>query len=131
MRERPLFVFDGECALCSGGVRRLMRWDGARRIDFAASTSPVGAALYERYGLNPDETYLLLDGGRAYTKSHGYLRLCKILGGRWQLLRIVGIIPRRLRDWVYDRVARNRYRWFGRVGHCTLLSVEDRARLIS
>lgn len=130
MTDRPLFVFDGECVLCSRGVRWLMRHDEGR-LAFTSSTSSTGAALYRRFGLDPNETYLLFDQGRAYTTSDGYLHLCSILGGRWCLLRILRAIPRPLRDWAYDLVARNRYRWFGQVRHCALLAPDDRARLIS
>lgn len=129
--DRPVFVFDGECVLCSSGVRWLMRHDRQRRLTFASSASPTGAALFAQFGLDPNETYLLIENGRAYTKSNGYLRLCTILGGGWRLLLIACIIPRRFRDWAYDRVARNRYRWFGRVGQCELLTPDERAQLIS
>jgi len=127
--ERPIFVFDGECVLCSRGVRFLMRHDGGR-LEYTASTSPIGAELYRRVGLDPDGTYLLVHAGQAFTKSDGYLHLCTILGGWWRLLRVGRLVPRRLRDQAYDLVARNRYRWFGKVRHCTLLTDAERARLI-
>ena len=130
MTERPLFVFDGECVLCSRRVRFLMRHDRKRLLDFTTSRSPIGAELYVRHARDPDETYLLVEGDRALCKSDGYLRLCAIFGGPWQLLRIGALVPRPLRDWLYDLVARTRYKWFGRTRHCAMLSAEDRARLI-
>ena len=71
----------------------------------------------------------MIEGGRAYTASTGYLRLCAVLGGAWRLLRAAAIVPEGLRDAAYGFVARNRYRWFGKVEHCTLLTPEQRARL--
>ena len=130
MNEWPIFVFDGECVLCSRGVRFLMKHDRQGRLAFTASTSPVGRAFYERHGIDPDETYLLVEGDRAWTKSNGYLRLANLLGWPWRLLRVGLLIPRPLRDVAYDLVARNRYRWFGRTRHCALLAPEERARLI-
>jgi predicted DCC family thiol-disulfide oxidoreductase YuxK len=130
MSERPIFVFDGECVLCSRGVRFLMRHDRERRLAFTTSSSQIGAAAYARHGLDPNETYLLIEGDRAWAKSDGYLRLCTILGGAWRLLRIGRLVPRSLRDALYDLVARNRYRWFGKVRHCAMLSPDDRSRLL-
>ena len=129
-RDRPLFVFDGTCVLCSGGAAFVMRHDRAGRVNFASAQSELGRALYARFGLDMDDTYLLIDGDRAYTRSDGYLRLARILGGWWRLGLAVAVVPRPLRDWLYDRVADNRYRWFGRAEHCALLTKEQRARLI-
>lgn len=127
---RALFVFDGVCVLCSGGAAMLMRHDRQARINFTPVRSDLGQALYRHYGVDWNSTYLLIDRGRAYTASAGYLRLCGGLGGAWQLLQIGAFIPERWRDAAYAVVARNRYRWFGTADHCVLLTPEQRARLI-
>jgi predicted DCC family thiol-disulfide oxidoreductase YuxK len=77
-----------------------------------------------------NETSLLVEGGRADTVSAWYLRLCSVLGGAWRFLRISAIVPGRWRYAAYVVVARNRNRWFGKVGHCTLLTPEQRTRLL-
>ena len=77
-----------------------------------------------------DDSYLLIDQYGVHTKSEGYFRLAKILGGWWRLGIVGRIVPRPVRDWLYDRVAANRYRWFGRVDQCALLTAEQRGRLI-
>jgi predicted DCC family thiol-disulfide oxidoreductase YuxK len=128
--SKALFVFDGVCVLCSGGASWLMRHDPHARLNFTAAQSPVGQALYAHYGIQMDETYLLIDHGRAFTASRGYLRLCAILGGFWHLLHVGLIFPESWRDATYSMIARNRYRWFGKTGHCELLSAEQRQRLI-
>jgi predicted DCC family thiol-disulfide oxidoreductase YuxK len=128
--DKPLFIFDGVCVLCSGGAGWLMRHDRQRRFRLSPAQSPVGAALYAHYGIVMDETYLLVSGGLPYTKSRGYLHMCRIVGGWWRLLLVLGLIPRALRDWGYDCVARNRYRWFGKVGYCELISPDLKGRLI-
>ena len=107
-----------------------MRRDREGRIAMASAQSPLGAALYRHFGLAVDDTFLFLWRGRAFTKSAGYLALFAALGGWWHLLRVEAIIPERLRDWLYDRVAANRYRWFGKVESCELLTPEQRRRLI-
>ena len=127
---KALFVFDGICVLCSTGVRWLMRLDRKSQIDFTAGQGPLGQALYRHYGQELDGSYLLIAGGRAYTASRGYLEIARILGGLWQAFRVFALLPERLRDWAYDIVARNRYRWFGKSQHCALLTEEQRARLV-
>ena len=128
--SRALFVFDGVCVLCSGGAAFLMRHDRHARVNFTPARSPLGQALYRHYAVEWNGTYLLVEGGRAYTASAGYLRLCAVLGGAWRCLRAAVIVPERWRDAAYSLVARNRYRWFGQVEHCTLLTPEQRARLL-
>jgi len=127
---KALFVFDGVCVLCSGGVRWLMRHDRRVRINFMSAQSPTGQALYRHYGIVMDESYLVISDGEAFTASAGYLRLAGILGGPWRLARAAAIVPERLRDAVYGLVARNRYRWFGKADYCALLDEDQRQRLL-
>jgi predicted DCC family thiol-disulfide oxidoreductase YuxK len=129
--SHALFVFDGICVLCSGGAGWVMRFDRHAKVNFASMQSTLGQALYRHYNVVPDESYLLIAGGRAFTASRGYLELCAILGGFWHVLRIGGLVPEGWRDRLYALVARNRYRWFGRAEYCGLLSPEQRARLLS
>lgn len=107
-----------------------MRFDSKGAINFASAQSALGQALYAKFGQQSDETYMLVDKGRAHVKSSGYFVLVEILGGVWRVFKIFGLIPRPLRDWLYDRVARNRYRWFGKAGYCALLTEEQRKRLL-
>jgi predicted DCC family thiol-disulfide oxidoreductase YuxK len=128
--DRALFVFDGTCVLCSGGAAWLMRHDRQGRVRFTPTSGPLGQALCRHYGIDPDATYLLVADGRAFTESTGYMRLCAILGGAWQVLRVAAVIPEGWRDRLYRLVARKRYHWFGKVEHCALLTAEQRARLL-
>jgi predicted DCC family thiol-disulfide oxidoreductase YuxK len=128
--SRALFVFDGNCVLCSGGAGFVMRHDRHARVNFTPVRSNLGQALYRHYGVEWNETYLLVEGGRGYTASAGYLLLCGVLGGVWRLLQVGAIVPERWCDAAYALVARNRYRWFGKVEHCALLTAEQRARLL-
>jgi predicted DCC family thiol-disulfide oxidoreductase YuxK len=128
--DKPLFVFDGYCVLCSSGASWLMR-HGRERVRFASVQSPLGAALFHHYDMDPDQTYLLISDGSAVGESTGYLRLCRVLGGPWRLLLVFALVPRAVRDWAYRIVARNRYRWFGRVDQCALLTEDQRAQLLS
>lgn len=128
--NQPLFVFDGVCVLCSGGANWIMRHDRKALVNFSPAQEALGQALYAHYGIEMDESYLLVADGRAYTASRGYLELCRALSGWWRVLRIFVIIPEGLRDWAYAVIARNRYRWFGKKEYCKLLTEEQRRRLI-
>jgi len=68
----------------------------------------LGQALYRHYGVDPNETYMLVANGRAFTASRGYLELCAIMGGFWHLLRVGALIPEGWRDALYAATARNR-----------------------
>jgi hypothetical protein len=79
--DKPVFVFDGVCVLCSGGAGWLMRHDRGRHFRLATAQSRLGAALYAHYLIDGNETYLLVSGGLPYTKSDGYLQMCQVGGG--------------------------------------------------
>ena len=127
---KPLFVFDGVCVLCSTGAAFLMRRDREGRVNMASAQSPLGEALYRHFELPIDDSYLFLKEGRAFTKSAGYFEVAGALGGWWRLLKAARILPERLRDWLYDRLAANRYRWFGKADYCALLTEDQGRRLI-
>lgn len=129
--SKPLFVFDNVCVLCSGGASFVMRHDKARSVNFTSAQDPLGDALCKHYQLDWDESYLFIRNGQPFIKSTGYFEMAKALGGIWQLALVFQVVPRVIRDWVYDRIARNRYKWFGKTEQaCQLLSEDQRARLI-
>lgn len=129
-RDTPLFVFDGVCVLCSTGANFIMRHDPTGRVQFASAQSALGRAIYQRMKLPIDSSYLLIDRAGTHSKTDGYFELARILGGWYRLGLIFRLIPRPIRDWFYDRVAANRYRWFGKADYCELLGSEQRALLV-
>jgi predicted DCC family thiol-disulfide oxidoreductase YuxK len=111
-------VFDGDCVVCSAGARFVLRHDRKARHRLAVTQSPLGRALYAHYGLDPDRTNLLVMDGRAHTGSEAVLGVVRNLGPPWSGLWLARLIPRGLREALYRRFARNRYRWFGRRDVC-------------
>lgn len=131
--EGPLVLYDGTCGLCDRSVQLILRHDRAGRFRFAALQSELGQRLLREHGLKADalDTVVLVHEGRAYTKSRAALRVAGMMDRPWPLLGAFRVIPRPVADFVYDRVANNRYRWFGRVDACMLPPPEVRARFLS
>ena len=126
-----LVLFDGVCVLCSRWVRFLIEHDSNGYFKFTPIQSPDGLALARELGINPEtpETNAIVMGGRAYFKGdfaiHALTRV-----PRWQWVRGLSILPRSLRDWLYDRIARNRYRLFGKTESCMIPRPEVLSRFV-
>jgi predicted DCC family thiol-disulfide oxidoreductase YuxK len=124
-----LILFDGVCVFCSRWVRFVIDRDPERRFRFVAIQSDAGRELAERFGIDPaaPQTNAVIWNGRIHFKSDAALTVL----GQLRSTRALGAlraIPRFLRDPVYDRIARNRYRIFGRTDVCMVPSPEDRDR---
>lgn len=130
--SQPLIVFDGVCVLCSGFVRTVVRLDRKNRFRFATAQSPFGEALFHKYGLRTDsyETNLVLIGGAPFIRLDGFIAVMAELGWPWRAAKILLLLPRPLRNWLYERIARNRYAIFGRKDKCEIPSPAMRARMV-
>jgi predicted DCC family thiol-disulfide oxidoreductase YuxK len=130
---RPLYFFDGHCVLCSGFVAFCLRRDPVGHLKFASTQSALGQRVLEAMGL-PDRvferTILLLDGEEVYMRSSAVLRSLRYLHGPVRWLQPLLWVPALLRDPLYDIVARNRYRWFGRRPACFVPGSDARDRFI-
>jgi predicted DCC family thiol-disulfide oxidoreductase YuxK len=128
---QDLILFDGDCVLCSRSARYVHERDRAGRFAFVAIQSPFGRALAARFGIDAEnpETNLAVVAGRAFFKSDAALAVAEALGRRgW--VRAVRALPKPLRDWCYDRIARNRYALFGRRTRCWVADPDFKARII-
>ena len=125
-------LFDGVCNLCNGWVRFLIARDPAARLRLASVQSDAGRAILAWCGLPVDhfDTMVFVEAGRAYTKSTAFLRVVRYFPRPWPWLSWGLVVPRPLRDWLYDRVALNRYRLFGRQEVCMLPTPEIRSRFL-
>ena len=131
--DRPVFIFDGHCVLCSGWVKLILRYDRTRRYRLLAAQSKLGQALYLHYGLDPInfQTIILLADGLPFVKADGSIKLAVGLGLPWSLAAMFRVLPRRLADALYDWVARNRFRMFGYRSSCYLPQPADRDRFLA
>jgi len=118
--DRPIIIFDGHCALCSGWARFVLRHDRRGLYRLLPAQTPLGRALYVHYGLDPEEyeTNILIADGIAWLKSEGSIRMAEGLGWPWSLAGLIRVLPLELRDRAYQSVARNRLRLFGRRSVC-------------
>lgn len=120
--SHPVIVFDGVCHLCTGFVHFVVKRDHRALFQFLPAQSARGEALYARLGYkNGDwDSNLLVLEGRVYTELDAFIEVTRRFGGFWSLTPALYAMPRPLRDWLYNRIARNRYRWFGKRDTCYL-----------
>ena len=129
--EGPILLFDGMCNLCEGWVRFIIARDPVGRVRFAALQSEAGRELARRHGLSDQlKTAAFIEDGRLYTRSAAALKALGGLGWRCSWTRAFWLVPAVLRDAVYEWVARNRYRWFGKKDSCLMPSAEIRSRFL-
>jgi predicted DCC family thiol-disulfide oxidoreductase YuxK len=128
--DKAIFLYDGYCAMCSRWVQFVLRHDRQARFRLLPAQSPLGEALYRHYGLDPQdhETNMLIEKGLPYFKAESSIRIVAAMGFPLSLARLARVLPGALLEKMYDVVARNRMRWFGRRESCMLscAGYEDR-----
>jgi predicted DCC family thiol-disulfide oxidoreductase YuxK len=132
LARHAVVVFDGECAFCNRWVDFLLRLDRKDVFRFTARQSKSGAAFSRDAGL-PEAgvgSIVLVEGTGIRLRSDAVLRMLSLLGFPFKLTAIFRLIPSSLRDTVYDVIARNRTRWFGKTQTCRIPSASERQRFI-
>ena len=122
----PVIFFDGICNLCTGSVQFIIKHDPTHYFRFASLQSKIGQQVLQQYNLPVAKfgSFILLEKGVVYTKSSAALRVTKKLTGLWPGLYAFMIIPPFIRNTVYNLVARNRYKWFGKKKECWVPTAE-------
>jgi predicted DCC family thiol-disulfide oxidoreductase YuxK len=125
-------LIDGKCVLCAASFRFVAQRDSQIAFQFTSIQSGFGQRTAERLGINPDDpdTFAVVLEGRLLVKSEGALEILRRLPG-WQWSAVLLMIPRSIRDWIYDRIARNRYRLFGRLPVCMVPTEELASHFIA
>lgn len=128
----PVVLFDGVCNLCAWAVQFIIERDPRGIFRFASLQSDTGRRLMAQHGLDPSQldTFVLVEDGRAYTKSTAALKVSRHLSGLWSICHICIILPHFVRDPIYRFIARNRYRWFGKKDSCLMPTPELRAKFL-
>ena len=127
-----IVIFDGVCNLCNWSVRFIIKRDSKGNFKFASAQSEIGEKLLHKYDFQftEPESVILLKNGHVYEKSSAAMIIAAELDGFWKYLSFLRFISRPVRDILYDWIARNRYRWFGKQNACMLPSAELEDRFL-
>lgn len=129
--HRLILLYDGVCGLCDRTVQWILRRDPGGAMRFATLQGEIGrTALHRLPQLADVDSVVLLHPGGAWVRSTAVLEIARYVGGVWGLAVIGYIVPRAIRDWVYDQVAKRRYATFGKFDACPLPTPETRARFL-
>ena len=118
---KQIILFDGVCNLCNGAVRFIIKRDRRDLFRFAPLQSEIAQTLLQERHIDNtlvDSLILIQPGEAFYVKSTAALKIANGFGRLWKLTGIFFWVPRPIRDWVYDRIASNRYSWFGKKETC-------------
>lgn len=120
--EKHIVFFDGHCNLCGNSVRFIIRRDKKKYFIFASLQSDAARAHLLQFDPKNkiNDSIILLEGGKQYEKSTAVLRIARHLSLPWPVFYALKIIPVNWRDALYDLIAANRYKWFGRRSQCLL-----------
>ncbi len=135
--ESPVLLYDGDCGLCAASVQFVLRNERRHHLRFATLAGEIGRAVRDRHpGLEDVDSVVWVDparGGapeRILVRADAALRVARYVGGTWRLAGVARIVPRALRDRIYDLVARHRHRLFPGAGRCLVPAPEHRARFL-
>lgn len=126
-------LYDGECNLCNNTVKFIIKRDKKKKIKFAALQSEYAQRIFREKQIKQDyiESIILLYNNKLYYKSYAALTIFKYLAGLWPVMYIFIIIPKFIRDYIYDYIAKNRIKWFGKTETCLVMTPELKKRFIA
>lgn len=118
---KSIVLFDGVCNLCSGLVQFLLKKDKKDHFYFASLQSKTGRQLLKDYKVHPaTDSIVLINGEEAFVKSDAAIKIAEKLGGFYKGFLALRIFPKSWRNFIYDKVAKNRYRFFGKKESCMI-----------
>jgi len=132
-RDKKILLFDGVCNLCDNTVQFIIRHDKKDVFRFVALQSELGQQILKHIGVDSSKTdsIILYEPGNAYYyKAEAAIRIAKILGSYFSLLGIFSILPKGLSNKVYDYVAKNRYKWYGKKEECMIPTPEMKSKFL-
>lgn len=127
-----IILFDGVCNLCNGAVNFVIQRDTSNIFKFAPLQENAGTVLLKKYAISFQklDSIVLIENDKVYVKSSAALRIARKMSGLWPLLYVCLVIPRFIRDGVYDFIAKNRYKWFGRKEQCMIPTPDFREKFL-
>lgn len=127
-----IILFDGICNLCNGAVKFVSKRDKKKIFHFASLQSNSGQLLLKKHGLSTDDldTFVYINLGKHFTKSKAGLMVLNDLGGIWKLFSFLKFLPTKFLDFIYNKIAKNRYRVFGKKSQCTMMEIDLKERIL-
>ena len=132
-QNKKLILFDGVCNLCNASVQYVIKQDKKDVFRFAALQSDIGQKIITQYNIDTSKTdsiILFTPEHQLFYKSTAALNIAKLLGFPTNLLVVFLIIPVFIRNWVYDFIARNRYKWYGKREQCMVPTPELNSKFL-
>ena len=117
-----IILFDGVCNLCNGAVNFVIKRDPRNVFKFTPLQEKQGVLLLKKHAVDSRklDSIVLIENGNVYIKSSAALRIARKMSNLWPLFFVLLIIPSFIRDGVYDFIAKNRYKWFGKKEQCMI-----------
>ena len=132
-KDKKIILFDGVCNLCDSTVQYLIKRDDKDAFRFVALQSELGQEIINHIGIDTTQTdsIILWQPGKAYYyKAEAAIKIASALGGIYKLMNIFSILPKSLNNNVYDYVAKNRYKWYGKKDECMIPTPEMKAKFL-
>ncbi|MCF6223129.1 MAG: DUF393 domain-containing protein [Flavobacteriaceae bacterium] len=132
-KNKSIVLFDGLCNLCNSSVRFILKHDKKEQYSFASLQSDASTKLLLHLNYKKDDlnSIVLIEGVKVYNKSTAVLRIAKELRPLWNCSYLFIIIPEFIRDSIYDFIAKNRYKWFGKRKACQIHNLKYKDRFIN
>lgn len=128
---KRIILFDGECNFCDKSVQFIIKRDPEAIFSFTSQQGEAGQQMIKKHHAPSSvDSIILIENDTYYLKSSAALRICRHLQGAWKLLFIFILVPYPIRDFFYNILAKNRYKWFGKKDQCTLPTPEVRKRFL-
>jgi len=133
MNQQPIILFDGVCNFCNSAVNFTLKRNTKANIFFAPMQNEAGQKLLQQYNLPADDmqSFIFIENGVVYKQSTAALKVCRHLRRVWPLCYGLIIVPKFIRDGIYNWIAKNRYKWFGVRQACMIPTPEVRARFLN
>ena len=131
-KDQKIILFDGVCNLCNGAVTYIIKRDKKNVFKFAALQSEIGQQLISKFNIDTSkvDSIIFIDGEKHYEKSSAALHIAKQLSGAYPLLFGFMVVPKFIRNSIYDYIAKNRYKWFGKKESCMIPTVELKSKFL-
>ena len=133
MLQQPIILFDGVCNFCNSAVNFVIKRDKNSALKFTTLQSNIAHQMlaHQNIPTNDLSSFVFIENEKIHTRSTAALRVCKYLTGLWPLMYGFIIVPKFIRDGIYNWVAKNRYRWFGKTKECMIPTPEIKAKFLN